>query len=81
MDKDQQPVEPHMTPEARALRRRLSESFDRAASTPEESLEHARALLEDLKRDPRYEPLPLAHLIRLRLDDDSHEPAPEPPPV
>jgi len=81
MDNDQQPVDPHMTPEARARRRRLSESFDRAASTPEEALEEARAMLEELKRDPRYKPLPPSHVIRVELEDGGHEQPPEPPPV
>lgn len=58
MDEELQPVELHMTPEARARRRRLSESFDRAASTPEEALENGQALVEDLKRDGRYLPAP-----------------------
>lgn len=52
------PVEPHLTPEAKALQRKLSEEFDRAAHTHVESLEHARALLEELKRTGRYLPPP-----------------------
>ncbi len=73
MDDDHQPTEPHLTPEAYALRRRLSEQFDRAAHTFEESLEHARALIEELKRDPRYKPLPPSHLARVGLGEVNQE--------
>lgn len=57
MDEDPQPtIGPHLTPEARTRRRRLGKQFDRAASTIAESAEHAQAMLEELKRDPRYQP-------------------------
>lgn len=81
MEQDQHPVEPHLTPEAIERRRRLGEQFDRAAHSFEESLEHARAMLEELKRDPRYQPVPPSHLARIGLGDSSHEQAPEPPRV
>lgn len=58
MASKKRPVEPHLTSEAKALQRKLSEEFDRAAQTPEESLEHARALVEELKRTGRYLPPP-----------------------
>lgn len=58
MDQGQTPAEHHLTPEAQARRRRLGEQFDRAASTIEESLEHAQAMLDELKRDSRYQPAP-----------------------
>lgn len=77
MDDDHQPIEPHLTPEAYALRRRLSEQFDRAAHNFDESLEHARAMLEDLKRDPRYQPVPPSHLARIGLGDMTREQASE----
>lgn len=50
------PVEPHLSPEAKTLRRELSEQFDRAAHTPEESLRHARELRDELKRQGRWLP-------------------------
>ncbi len=58
MDMDSQPIEPHLTPEAYARRRRLGEQFDRAALTPEEAIEASSAMLEDLQRDPQYKPNP-----------------------
>lgn len=40
--------------EAFALQRRLSAEFDRAAHNDFQSLEHARALMETLKREGRW---------------------------
>ncbi len=77
MDEDHQQNEPHLTPEAYALRRRLSEQFDRAAHNFDESLEHARALVEVLKRDPRYQPVPASHLARIGLGNVNQEQASE----
>nr|WP_172727632.1 hypothetical protein [uncultured Acidovorax sp.] len=58
MDRDQKPVEPNMTREARERRRRLALSFDRAAITHEQALTEARAMVENLKRQPGYQPAP-----------------------
>jgi hypothetical protein len=54
----EQSVAPHLTDAAQARRRRLGTQFARAASTDEESLANARAMLETLKRDSRWKPAP-----------------------
>lgn len=55
----------HMTEESKALRRRIAESFDRAAQTFEESLENARKMHEELKKHPNYTPAPNKNLCWL----------------
>ena len=59
-ERAQAPIEAHLTNEARARRRRLGGAFDRAAASGQEALETALAMVEDLRRDPRYRPSPHA---------------------
>ncbi|MCO5358630.1 hypothetical protein [Acidovorax kalamii] len=58
MNEDQQPLEPHLTEEAHALRRRLAAQFDRASVNDEQALANALSMLEELKRDERWQPVP-----------------------
>lgn len=58
MTEDQLSLEPHLTEEAHALRRRLAAQFDRASVNGEQSLANALSMLEELKRDERWQPAP-----------------------
>lgn len=57
MNEDQQPL-PHLTEEAHALRRRLAAQFDRASVNDEQALANALSMLEELKRDERWQTAP-----------------------
>lgn len=59
MDDRMSLIEPHRTEEAYARRRKLGADFDRAAVTPGEALEHALVMVEELKRDSRWQPAPV----------------------
>lgn len=58
MTQEQPPLEPHRTAEAYARRLRFGEQFDRGALTGEEALQDALLMVEELKRDPRWQPHP-----------------------
>ncbi len=58
LQRTQPTVEPHLTSEAYARRRLMRAQFTKAASSNEQSLANALAMVEQLKRDSRWQPAP-----------------------
>lgn len=50
--------ERHLTDASRAQRRRMGALFERAAHTPVEALDNARAMIEALKNEGRWHQAP-----------------------